>query len=313
MDNQESDIQRKLSELRTDNSSGASELVFKALEIVRSQLELVEDPNGNIKDLIIDLAKKIIDSRPTMAPLINTIGYIIQNSIPLNKNAIMESLSQFETDRISRNKALEENFHEFLNLNAKSHCRLMLISYSSTIINLLKKFNKFNLELYVLESRPLFEGRKTAEILSKYYKTHLIIDAAIGKFIDQLDLVLIGVDSILKDGSIINKIGSHPLALLAKIYKKKVYAICDSFKYNLRSHFGEPILIEEKPSDEIYNEALLNGFLEVHNYYFDITPSKYISGIITNLGILSVKDFLKRVQKDLPIDWFKYFIHNKKV
>lgn len=307
------DVQRKLSELRADNSSGASELVFKALEIVKSQLELIEDPNENIEDLIIDLAKEIIDSRPTMAPLINTIGCILQNSVPLNKNTIKKSLRQFETDRISRNRALEESFHEFLNLYAKSHCRLMLISYSSTIVNLLKKFNKFNLEIYVLESRPLFEGRKTAEILSKYFKTHLIIDAAMGKFIDQIDLVLIGVDSILEDGSIINKIGSHPLALLAEIYKKKVYAICDTFKYNLRSHFGYPILIEEKPSDEIYSEELFNGLLEVHNYYFDITSPKYLSGIITNLGVLSVKDFLKKVQQDLPIDWFKYFIHNKKI
>lgn len=313
MGNKDSEIQQKLSELRKDNFSGANELIFKALDVLKSQLKLIENPNEDIKEKIEKLTEDIINSRPSMAPLINTMGNILQNSESLNKKAIKKSLIQFEKDRISRNNALEKNLHEFLNLYAKSHCKLMLISYSSTIVNLLTKFNNYNLELYVLESRPLFEGRRTAEILSQYFKTHLIIDAAIGKFIDQIDLVLIGVDSILKDGSIINKIGTYPLALLAKISKKSVYAVCDSFKYNLRSHFGESILIEKKPSNEIYNEDVINDFLEVHNYYFDITPPKYISNIISNLGILSIHDFLEKVQQELPIEWFKYFIHNKKI
>ena len=84
----------------------------------------------------------------------------------------------------------------------------MLISYSSTIINLLLKSKKYNFEIYVSESRPLFEGQRVAETLSPYFKTHLIIDAAIGTFIDEIDLVLIGVDSILVDGSIVNKVGT---------------------------------------------------------------------------------------------------------
>ncbi len=312
MENQESEIQRKLSEIRSDNLSGASELVSKALDIVKSQLNLVNNPNENIKDIVFDLAKKIIDSRPSMAPLTNAIGYVLQNLENLNKKAILESLNQFEIDRIAKKTDLEENFFKFLKLNVNSHCSLMLISYSSTIVNLLKKFKNFNLELYILESRPLLEGRRTAEILSQYYKTHLIIDAAIGKFIDQIDAVLIGVDSILRDGSIINKIGTFPLAVLAGTRNKKVFALCDSYKYNLRSHLGETILIEQKPSKEIYNNVSKNNFLEVQNYYFDITPPNYISYIISNLGILRIQDFLEKVLQELPIEWFKYFIHKNK-
>jgi translation initiation factor 2B subunit (eIF-2B alpha/beta/delta family) len=307
------DIRKMLSDLKNDNTAGATELIFKALDILRRKLNLIEDPNENIEEKIIELIRKIINSRLSMASLISTMGYILQNSELLNKIAIEASINKFEKDWAERYKALEKNFQKFLNLYAESHFKLMLISYSSTIVNLLTTFNNYNLELYALESRPLFEGRRTAEILSKYFKIHLIVDAALGKFIDQIDMVLIGVDSILKDGSIINKIGTYPLVLVANANKKKVYAVCDSFKYNLRSHFGEPILIEEKPSNEIYNKDIINNFLEVHNYYFDITPSMYISGIISDLGILRVKDFLKKIQQDLPIEWFKYFLHNKKI
>ena len=313
MGKRDSDISKMLSELRENTSSGANELVFKAPEIIRSQLNLVKNPNENVRKIIIDLAEEIINTRPSMAPLINAMGYIINDSEFINKKSIIERLEQFEKEKIAKNKVLGENFQEFLRKYQESDCKIMLISYSSTIIKLLSKFNKYSLEIYVLESRPLLEGQKTAEILSQWFKTHLIIDAAIGKFIDQIDFVLIGADSILKDGSIINKIGTFPLAIVANANNVDVYAVADSYKYNLRSHFGEPILIEKKPSNEIYNKELINDFLEVHNYYFDITHPRYISGIISNLGILNIQDFLEKVQHDLPIEWFKYFLNNKRV
>ncbi|MFW9877669.1 MAG: hypothetical protein ACFFG0_31670, partial [Candidatus Thorarchaeota archaeon] len=178
---------------------------------------------------------------------------------------------------------------------------------------LLSESNNRNLEIFVLESRPLLEGRKTAETLSQYYKTHLIIDVALGKFIDQIDFVLIGVDSILKDGSIINKIGTYPLALVAKANDVAVYAVADSFKYNLRSHYDQKISIEKKSEFEIYERKIENKFLEIINYYFEIIPSKYITGIISEFGILSIKEFLEKVHQTLPFEWFKYFLNNKRV
>jgi len=89
--------------------------------------------------------------------------------------------------------------------------------------------------------------------------------------------------------------------------------VCDLYKYNLKSHYGYSILISEKPIKEVYNREITNKFLEVHNYYFDITPAKYISGIISDLGVLGIKEFLEKVKKTLPIEWFKYFINNKKI
>ncbi|MFX1419578.1 MAG: translation initiation factor eIF-2B [Promethearchaeota archaeon] len=313
LSNKDFNIPKMLTELTRDNTSGANELVFKALEIFKYQLELIKNPSEDIKRKIFDLSEEIISSRPSMAPLINTIGFILNNLESFNKQTIQERLDQLEKDVIEKNKALGNNFQEFLSQFKKGYRSIMLISYSSTIVNLLSKFNNENIEIYVLESRPLLEGRKTAEILSKYFKTHLIIDAAIGKFIDQIDIVLIGVDSILKDGSIINKIGTFPLALVAKVKNIAVYAITSSFKYNLRSHFDQRISINKKPMYEIYDKRIESKSLEVENYYFDITPPEYITGIISEYGILSIKQFLEKVQLELPSEWFKYFLNNKRV
>ena len=306
-------IQDLLRELKEDNISGASEFIDKALEIVKFQLRLTRDPHKDIREEIIYLSKEIIDTRPSMAPLINIIGYLIHDLDKINKNIIKSRLNQFNIEREERKESLELNFRTFLEDNKRVPLKVMLISYSSTIVNLLIKNKDSNFEIYILESRPLLEGRKSAEILSQFFKTHLIVDAGMGKFIDEIDLVLIGVDSILKDGSIINKIGTFPLAITANAHNIDVYAVTDSYKYNLKSHYNQKILIEEKPIKEIYDKEIKDLNFKIHNYYFDITPSKYIKGFISEYGILRVQEFLDKIQQDLPIEWFKYFLINKNI
>jgi translation initiation factor eIF-2B subunit delta len=304
------EIQIMLNKLRKDNSSGASELINKALAIIESQLDLISNDNENIREIIIDLSRELIYSRPSMAPIINMIGYIISDMKGFTKKGILHKLARFGTDKLKLEKTLENNFQRFMSDMTWKNPKIMLISYSSTILNLLLNFEENSAEFYVLESRPLFEGRYTAETLSKKFKTHIIIDAAVGKFVDQIDLVLIGIDSVLKDGAVINKIGTYPLAVMANQKEIDVYAIGTSLKYNLKSHYGLNVQIEVKPNEEVYDKRNLNENLEIHNFYFDITPPKYIKGIISDLGILSPKRFLTKIKKTLPIEWFKLFLND---
>ena len=243
-----------------------------------------------------------------MAPLINTIGFLIHNLKNINKKSLLSRINQLKVKRKKIFTNLKSNFKSFINNIRKETISIMLISYSSTIIHLLNDYKNENLQIYILESRPLFEGRRVAKILSQKFETHLIIDAAMGKFMDNIDVILIGVDSILGNGSIINKVGTYPLTVLAKTLNKQVCAICDSFKYNLWSHYGIEIKIEEKAIKEVYHKKIERDSLHVHNYYFDITPKEFIDLIISDLGILSVDNFLSEIQKNLPIDWFKKFI-----
>ncbi len=300
-------ILEKINDLRQDNTSGASEFIEKSLEIIKKQLKLISDGNTDITNIIRDLSNMIINSRPSMAPLINTIGYLISDLDVISKKNISSRIKQFYHDKKTREQALESAFRRFMKERNDQVQKILLISYSSTIIKLLTKLQGVNLEIYVLESRPLFEGRRTAELLSKYFKVHVMIDAAMGKFMDEVDLVLIGIDSILKDGSIINKIGTLPLAVVAYNKIINVFAVGDSFKYNLKSHYGLNVIIEQKTAEEVYKEGEANDSITVHNYYFDITPSKYITGIISDLGVLSIADFLKNIEKSLPLNWFQFW------
>ncbi len=301
-------IQKSINELREDNFSGAGELFIKAIDIIKNQMHLVKNKEEDIKDLFFTLAKEIINARPSMAPLINTIGYLIINVETYTSKHIIDKIIELVSYNAERNNKLMESFVYFFNNYYSKDINIMLISYSSTIINLMVYLKDYSRELYVLESRPQNEGHRTAEILSQYMKTHLIIDAAAGKYIENIDLVLIGADSVLKDGSIINKIGTNSLSILAKEHEIPVYAVADSFKYNLRSHFNQEVKITEKSVNEIYAKEIKSTLLRVHNYYFDITPAKYVKGIISDLGVLSPKEFVEKVKNVLPIDWFQEFL-----
>ena len=304
-------IEAEINKIRNDNSSGAYELALKAINIIKNQIDLIKDPNKDIKDLIYKLSYKLINTRPSMAPLINSIGYILSSTDRFTKKSIASTIASYYKSQAIQKDSLEQNFNKLFMNTDISAPRIMLISYSSTILNLILKLKDRSFNFYVLESRPLLEGQKMAKQLSKHFKTHLIIDASMGKFITEIDLILIGIDSILKGGAIINKVGTYPLSVLAKSNGKPVYAVGDSFKYNLRSHFDLPVEIVKKPNNEVFEG--LNPSFQIENYYFDITPPEYIEGLISDLGILPIRDFVKTIEDVLPINWFKKFINTKEV
>ena len=297
-----------LNYLKYDKTSGASELIDTSLDIIETQLKHIKDSQQDIKDIILELSKEIFHSRPSMAPIINAIGFIVHDLEHFNKETITTRISEYKQYNAKRKEILNTNFKLFLDGLPMEHLNIMLISYSSTVVSFFESLQDKDYTFYILESRPLLEGRKTAEILASKYEVNLITDSAIGKFISDVNLILTGIDSILKDGSIINKIGTYPLATIGKLNNKQVYAIADSFKYNIKSHYDIPVIIEEKPEYEIYSKKIKNETFKVHNYYFEITPPQYFDAIISDLGILPIPEFLIKVKDFLPLDWYNLFL-----
>ena len=118
----------------------------------------------------------------------------------------------------------------------------------------------------------------------------------------KVDLVLFGADRIARNGDVANKIGSYGLAALARLHKVPCYAVAPSSTFDLSLDCGVEIEIELRKSQEIlhiygYSDKLLD-VANVYNPAFDITPAEFLSGIITEKGIL----------KDLNLDKITKFI-----
>ncbi|MEM1668062.1 MAG: S-methyl-5-thioribose-1-phosphate isomerase [Thermofilaceae archaeon] len=144
-----------------------------------------------------------------------------------------------------------------------------------------------------LETRPYLQGaRLTAwELKTAGIEVKIATDNAIGIIMqrERVDLVLVGADRITRRGYVANKVGTYPLALMAREHGVPFYVAAPTSTFDLTIERGDEIPIEIRPSDEvtvIFGRRIAPPGVEALYYAFDVTPPKLITGIITERGII---------------------------
>ena len=107
-------ILRMIHYLEHDKTSGANELIYLALEIIEHQLDQIKDYKKDIKEIILELSKELINAKPSMAPLINTIGFLIHDLQNYTKETIIEKLRLFKLRKEEINIKIAEEFDSFV-------------------------------------------------------------------------------------------------------------------------------------------------------------------------------------------------------
>jgi len=146
--------------------------------------------------------------------------------------------------------------------------------------------------VYVDETRPLLQGaRLTAwECVKNGIPATLITDNMAAHFMrkGKIQICFVGADRIAANGDTANKIGTYGVAVLAREHGIPFYVVAPSSTVDLATESGDEIEIEERHHDEVTHMGGLRVAPEgigVANPAFDITPGKYITGIITESGI----------------------------
>eukprot|EP00823_Brevimastigomonas_motovehiculus_P005766 TRINITY_DN4330_c0_g1_i1.p1 TRINITY_DN4330_c0_g1~~TRINITY_DN4330_c0_g1_i1.p1 ORF type:complete len:338 (-),score=62.10 TRINITY_DN4330_c0_g1_i1:54-1067(-) len=154
------------------------------------------------------------------------------------------------------------------------------------------KEGRKSFSVYVTESRPDCAGYKAAKEFLRYkIPVTLILDSAIGYVMDSVDFVLMGAEGVVESGGIINKIGSFPIAMAAKAFKKPFYVASESYKF--ARHF--PLNQKDLPETKSDQPKLLSASkddtlppnLTTLNPSCDYTPPEFITLLFTDLGILT--------------------------
>lgn len=167
------------------------------------------------------------------------------------------------------------------------------------------KKQKKHIKVFVPETRPLLQGaRLTAyELTRENIPVYLICDNMTGYFLagGKINLVIVGADRIARNGDFANKIGTYNIAVLAKENRVPFYvaAPLSTFDFSIRD--GKEIIIEERDKNEFTLFCKKNIFPEnvnILNPSFDITPASYISGFITERGILKPED-IEYIDRDI--------------
>ncbi|WP_072489207.1 S-methyl-5-thioribose-1-phosphate isomerase [Streptomyces atratus] len=160
--------------------------------------------------------------------------------------------------------------------------------------------------LWVDETRPLLQGaRLTAyEAARNGMPYSLLTDNAAGSLFaaGEVDAVLIGADRIAADGSVANKVGSYPLAVLAKYHHVPFIVVAPTTTVDLDTADGASIVVEQRPGAEVTEFTSLQvgvvgadagGLLvapvgtTAYNPAFDVTPPELVTAIVTEEGTIS--------------------------
>ena len=155
------------------------------------------------------------------------------------------------------------------------------------------------------ETRPILQGARLTvfELMKAGIPVTLITDNAVGSLWAQrkIDLVVVGADRIAANGDTANKIGTYMVAVLAKTHDIPFYIAAPRSTMDPGLPDGSGIPIEQRDPKEVTHicgKQVAPDGVSALNPAFDVTPNKYISGIITEVGVLK-KPFAKAIRKAL--------------
>jgi methylthioribose-1-phosphate isomerase len=153
------------------------------------------------------------------------------------------------------------------------------------------------IEVYADETRPLLQGaRLTAWELSRAgIPVTVLTDSMAGSLMRQglVDAVIVGADRIAANGDVANKIGTYPLAVLARYHGVPFYVAAPSSTFDLSLSNGDEIPIEQRAREEVAlagQRTVVPAAAAVINPAFDITPAELIDAIIFERGIVPPKE-----------------------
>ena len=149
------------------------------------------------------------------------------------------------------------------------------------------------LSVFADETRPLLQGSRLTvwELQRAGIDVTLIPDVVAGSLMQrgQIDLVIVGADRIARNGDVANKIGTYPLAVLAKHHGIPFYVAAPSSTVDRLTASGDDIIIEQRDAEEVrrgFGVLTAPADAPVFSPAFDVTPAELITAIITDRGVM---------------------------
>jgi translation initiation factor 2B subunit (eIF-2B alpha/beta/delta family) len=178
---------------------------------------------------------------------------------------------------------------------------LMTDSISGTVLDVLTACSPQIERVIVTEGRPRYEGRETARQLAEHkIAVTLITDAQADIFLPQCHSVVVGADTVFANGDILNKAGTALIAWAASGRHIPFYVLCETLKISPQPWSGDLAQLEEKEAREVLEQPIAG--VTVRNFYFDHTPARLITKVITDQGVMGQKEIaelaagLKQIQ-----------------
>jgi methylthioribose-1-phosphate isomerase len=271
-------------------------------------LAAINSKAANTSELIRELNRASIElgkSRPTAVNLFGTIqriNRIVEHSEDMRldqlKERIINEAKKIADEDIQMDLRIAQNGQQFIpeRANLIHHCNTGALATAGigTALGVIRVAHESGkkIHVYVDETRPRLQGaRLTSWELKQLGIPHtVIVDGASGYFMKttRIDACLVGCDRIASNGDLANKIGTYNLAIAASAHGVNFYSVGPITTLDQTIASGDEITIEERSTREITHvgdEQITPDDVKVANPAFDVTPAKYITGIITDRGV----------------------------
>jgi len=247
----------------------------------------------------MDVAASILkDTRPTAHDLFHAVDHM-ERAIQEGKDPV-KAADEYARDITSRCKKIGLNGDKLIKDGDKilTHCNagaLATVDFGTALAPI-RAAHRSGKEVFVWvdETRPRCQGAMLTswELLQEGVPHAIIADNAAGYYMrkGEVNLAIVGADRIAANGDVANKIGTYEKAVVAKENGIPFYVAAPASTFDFSLSDGDQIPIEERNPDEVLfvrGKRIAPKDAEARNPAFDVTPSKYITGYITEKGTLS--------------------------
>lgn len=288
--------------LKVQGARNVAKAAIKAIMIYLKQSEA-----RTVEDLVAGATKvalELMHARPTEPMARNMLEDILKFMLfeisveASNVDEFKEKVVKAEEHYLN---LFDENVKKLSEIGAnyiQENALPITYCHSSTVVALLKRaYDMGKLRgVIVCETRPLYQGRKTASELADYgIDVTFIVDSAMGVFAKKADFAIVGGDAVTTAGDLVNKIGTSTLARIMNSYDKSFFSAVESWKFDPYTNYGFREPIEERSPLEVWKDAPEG--VNVKNPAFDVTPARYINAFITEVGVYPPQRFEEAFEK----------------
>lgn len=281
----EREVSRFVQELKDDRESGARQLAYKALLFLAGAVR--SSNAARTSTLLDDLfysCHEIAGAWPSMVMISTTLELLQRDIKAFSSLSIRETIlgtASLIQGHVREMDAALDLAAMCLERAINPGSTVLIHSYSSSLIHALPMLKEKGCSLIVTESCPGFEGRATARAAADMgIPVRVVADACAADELRKAEAVLMGVDVIEMDGSVVNRAGSSLIARAAHALGVKVYFLGEIRKMNLS---GKLVDLEEYDRAEVWDGPPRG--IGVKNPSCDRTPAGFITGIVLEEGI----------------------------
>lgn len=281
-------LTQRIASVRDDREHGSRWLVHQTITLLRDlATEASVSPEQRLQR-VRQAGRELARARPAMAALAGAVGRI------LAAPGGVDGMARAAEDLLRDYDQAVERITAF----ARPHLQgtILTHSLSSTVLEVLLACIPPLEQIIITEGRPLYEGHTVARTLStRPVALMLITEAQADIFLPMCRAIVTGADSILADGSVLNKAGTALLARAARDHHVPFYVLSETLKISPRAWSGDLALLEEHTGQEVWSRSIPH--VTARNFYFDRTPPELVTQIITEQGPLDMSAIKKQSEQ----------------